>query len=72
MEEKINQEIDLLVDLKGQIEGVIGQLEREEMGRDRQPAECRKHHGQELEPGGPGAAEDAGRPDLHQGQAVTE
>ena len=30
MEEKINQEIDLLVDLKDQIEGVIGQLDCEE------------------------------------------
>ena len=30
MEERINQEIDLLVDLQEQIEGVIGQLESEE------------------------------------------
>ena len=30
MEERINQEVDLLVDLQEQIEGVIGQLESEE------------------------------------------
>ena len=30
MEERINQEIDLLVDLQEQIEGVIGQLDSEE------------------------------------------
>ena len=42
------------------------------MGGNRRTAERRTHHGPELEPGGPGVAEDAGKPDLYQGQAMME